>query len=692
MNIKDTFIKALPFLAAAALSVSVAGVALAQSGDCDPAAGDGLGSLVGQVPGNPGGAVLGTPCDADKTPRSTVHSKAPTVRPGPWQITGDAASSAYGTTPERYGVTKVQAIPGQLEFDVRDMQYPLPGGVGTQIVATKDHGNITMPDGREVPGAKPLDDFLRKAEGLGADDPVYALAGFTHFENNEGGYKELGGPLVKTEMSQTHLAAYIGANAKGTPFTDGGPETTNSPDDYHSSRWHNKGYPANIYVVRSDMDADGDMDSTDQVVLNKNAHNTLGILGHGVKFPGDYKNDPLSHAKSLKTSLEFYKAWLKNPDDPFFNIRANKLYCAELQTLALNLALNVPHNEAAFKRIFGDEGPELLELAKKRFAERRNGAELYETDFVPLFDRTPGLNLSDDKPIIDQLSEDQVGVGLAWMPQTTADIMTNFIETYASLPEVGGPVSVSMVAGFKDLIQQRTGISTQEYMGFAVPAMQQIMIADALTQPFAGNPDAFKEYATKTTGALYVALGGEKADLAPGATPNPEILGLAKTIMEPVSANAREIMGCAGASGMDREQAHSWMRQSLKPILTQARGASISNSGAARYFSAPAVPHRISTGQWQSHPDVKITPVATAMDASELEYKDGQDFVYPEVGTSGGSSQGDGSVGSSPSGPTPSVDPVPTDIGGDDGDDDKNRASQPDRRAEAGSSDEKSNG
>lgn len=585
--------------------------------ECTPEA-DGLGALVGQLPDAPGGSVLGTPCDSQAVTRSSVHDKSPIKRGGPWRISSDAAEDQYGTTPDAWGTTKVKAAEG-LEFVVRDMQYPLPdGSVGTQVIPTKDFGDIDMPGGGTVPGYAIMDRFARKASGFDADgsDPIYLLAGFTHFEGSEGSYKELAGPMVKSEMGVTHLAAYIGEG-----------ETTNSPDDYHGSQWENDGYPATVFLVRTDMDGNGSVDADDQRTLNQNAHTALGILGHGVRFPGDYKNDPLTHARSLKRSLEFYKKWLENEDDPFFDIRKNKLYCAELQTLALNIALNVPHNERAFRELFGDDGPRLLQLAKDQY-KRKRGEDLVETDFVPLYKRTPGFNVPAGTPVIDAPDAAIVGNGLAWMPQTTADIMTNFIETYASPMEVGGPISASVVMSFKDLIQQRTGVTTEEYMKLAVPVMQKIMIFDALTQPLAGDPTQLEAHIKKAAGTLYVALGGDVADLR-GGTPDPRKMGLVEQVMAPLKASGAEVLRCAGATGLDRTKAHSWLRGSIHADIDVARGLQVSNSGAATYFSAPAVPVRIATGQWKSHPAVQIMALGTAVNADEVEYVGGESMIYP---------------------------------------------------------------
>ena len=121
------------------------------------------------------------PCNDElPTVRSQVHQEGPAVMAGPYKISA-AAAAAYGTTPEKFGQTRVKAVPGTLEFDVQDMRYTLPdGSFGLRVIPTRDHGNITLADGSEVAGHQIVDETLRKASGLDDSDPLYVLAGFTH--------------------------------------------------------------------------------------------------------------------------------------------------------------------------------------------------------------------------------------------------------------------------------------------------------------------------------------------------------------------------------------------------------------------------------------------------------------------------------------------------------------------------------
>ncbi len=492
------------------------------TGGTTPTTGGTTPTTGGATPANttPVNGPAGTPAPTttvDSPP--AVHASGPIVIEGPslnaaaLKAANDLDMSKFGTTtltlPQPDGTTK--------SYMVRDMQYDLGDGkVGVRIVPVKDN---------DPAANKQMDDLIRKQSGLKPDDPIFALIAYIHPEEHDASLSDAATRMLKTEMGNTHLGAYWGEG-----------KTTNSPENYHQKTWSvndGKPYPANVQIVS--------MDGVPQAELNKNLRDADSVLNKGVEFPPDYKNDPF-RTVDLNTNLMFYKDWLKDAsylhDDSTW-----KTYCAEHKTIVTNIGLNVPHNADSFKEIFGaDEGPKLWDTFKTKFKEA-NGREFTpadETHFTPLW-KKEGLTADQIRPPTkEQYDAYQKarfdgslqngtyvgykplppGKGMAWRPETTADLVKNFMETYAPFNEVGGYASVASLMGFKDTIKERMGIDDQTYLKTTMPVANKIMIAEGMARAPA-DPAAFAQWAQKATGGLYVAFGGKPADLAPGGTPEP---------------------------------------------------------------------------------------------------------------------------------------------------------------------------
>lgn len=511
-----------------------------------------------------------------------------------------------------FGATKVQ-LPTGKEYVVRDMQYALGNGkVGMKFV----------PVGNDDPAAnKQMDDLLRKEMKLKPNEPIFALIAYIHPEKHTGSIKELGDTMLKTEMGNTHTGAYVG-----------GGKTTNSPEGYHGKTWEVKGYPANVQVVS--------LAKVDQGTLNKNLLNADNVLNMGVKFPPDYKNDPM-RTVDINTTLMFYRDWIK--DEPYLkNDPTWHTYCAEHKTIVTNVGLNVPHNEASFKEIFGAaEGGELWTRYKAKF-EAANGRPFTaadETRFEPLWKKEglkPDQIKAPTKAEYDAYQAARfdgslkagryqgyeplpVGRSMAWKPETTADLVKNFMETYAPFREVGGPISAASLLAFKPVIQERMGIDDATFMKLAKPMLQEIMAAEALARAPADQTQ-LPAWSQQTTGALYVALGGKKEDFAPGGTIDPARMGLAKELMGKVPAALTQLPKLATLTPEKRnDQAYAALRRNMQDELEAARGQMVSDPGKTEYYSPPAVTNRVVNGIVDSNRFVNIRVVATAVDQSEVQ-------------------------------------------------------------------------
>ncbi len=516
-----------------------------------------------------------------------AHFKGEFTLAGPYTLTSEALAEKYkGVKLGKFGSTDVQ-LPTGGSNNVRDMHYALGDGkIGMRLLPVSDDSTVIDPDGRAVPGHQVMDGFLRETMGIGPDAPIFSLIAYLHPEEHSGTLAQLAKETVKTEMGETHLGAYIGNG-----------ETRNSPEGYHNRRWGNRGYPATVQIVS--------MEGTDQATLNQNGLNALEILNKGVKFPPDYKED-LYKTVNLKETLAFYKGWIED-EERLRNDPAWATYCAEHQTIVTNVMLNVPHNEKAFQEIWGEgEGKALFAKAKQKF-RAATGRDLVETDFQPLWKK---------EGIANPAAEEAIGRGLAWAPQTTADIVVNFVETYASWPDVGAAASASMVVGFKDVVKDRMGVTDAAYLALATPIVNKMLIAEALTQDFR-NAD-YAEYVKKKTAELYVAFGGKPADFAPGGTVNPQIMTLATSMTTGLRSQGATIVA---ESGLCKDQAWAWMRKAIAPELAAARATAVSDPTKVQFYSPPAVTHRIASGMHPRNPNVTIREVATAVDGAELKLK-----------------------------------------------------------------------
>jgi hypothetical protein len=548
-----------------------------------------------------------------QVPKSApIHKKGPSTFEGAKLTDAALQGSFKGIAAEKFGTTDVQ-LPGGKTINVKDMQYDLGNGkVGMHLVPVKDH---------DPAANKAMDDLIRKKSGLGQDEPIFAMVAYLHPEMHTGTIKDMGDTMLKTEMGNTHLGAYVG-----------GGKTTNAPETYHDKSWKVKGYPANVQTIS--------LAGTPQGTLNRNMLAADSVLNAGVQFPSDYKNDPM-RTVDINTTLMFYRDWIK--DEPYLkDDNSWKTYCAEHKTIVANIGLNVPHNEASFKEIFGaDEGPKLWGAFKEKF-KAANGREFTaadETNFEPLW-KKEGLKAEQLKaPTKAEYDAYQaarfdgtlksgaysgyeplpIGRAMAWKPETTADLIKNFAETYAPFKEVGGVVSAASILAFKPVVQDRMGMDDATFMKLATPLLQEVMAAEAIAR---APTDASKlpEWTQKTTGALYVGLGGKVEDFAPGGTINPQLMSLAKELMGKVPNGLALLSKVGGLTPEKRnDYATGWMRKNIQDELTAARGAMVSDPGKTEHYSPPAVTNRVVNGLVDSSRFVSIKVVATAVDASEVQ-------------------------------------------------------------------------
>ncbi len=578
-------------------------------------------------PGQP--TAPGTPTTPATPVTTTPAGPGPAaVNAGPMHFTGpatyegaklkaEALTGAYrGVSPSKFGMTEVQ-LPqpdGTTKtVVVRDMHYDLGDGkVGMRLIPVKDN---------DPAANRQMDDFLRQKMGLSANEPIWALISYIHPEEHSGDLKQLGTEMLKTEMGTTHLGAYVGEG-----------HTTNSPESYHQYSWEVKGYPANVQMVS--------LQGVPQGELNRNMLDADKVLNKGVKFPPDYKNDVMQTV-DLNTTLQFYRDWVNDApylkEDPTW-----ATYCAEHKTIVTNVGLNVPHNAESFKEIFGaTDGPPLWDKFKQKFevANGRPFTAADETHFEPLW-KKEGLTAAQIHPSTKQEHDDYVkarfdgslangtytgfkplppGRGMAWRPEATADLVKNFMETYASFRDVGGYASAATIVGFKDVIGPRMGIDDKTYLATAMPVLNKIMVAEAMARAPA-DPTAYAQWVQQATAGLYVAFGGKKEELAPGGTVDAGRMGLAKACMQGATgAQAQVAQAATQPAAARNDLAYGWMRGAIDADLERARMVPVSDARKTEFYSPPAVTNRVANGIVEHNQFVTIKVLATAVDASEVQ-------------------------------------------------------------------------
>ena len=378
-----------------------------------------------------------------------VDFKGETTIAGEWRLTQEALEGSYrGVSAENFMTTTIQ-VPemgpdgnpiGVKEIHRRDNQYFLDDNkeqVGYKLIPVSD-GPMTLEGGERVSGSHHLDKMI------GEDEYVFLM--YTHPEEHNGDLETVAKRMVKPENGITHLAGYMGEG-----------ETVNSPRDYHDHEFQVKGYPATAVSI-----------SNGEEHLGKSIESAARVLNPTVKFPPDYKNDKLM-AHNMANTFKFYKATLEGDtsitQDPDW-----AQYCAEHQLVLSSVGLNLPQNLEGYQEVYGEEdGARLWDIAKSK------GVTEAPADFEPHYKK---LGMEPPRGNFDG-GWQETGKAMAWVPETTADLVQDFVTTYVPFKEVGGQVAAGALGGFKDTVMDRMGLSSEQVDAFMQPAQGLLIQADA---------------------------------------------------------------------------------------------------------------------------------------------------------------------------------------------------------------------
>lgn len=570
-----------------------------------------------------------------------MHDQGPSSYPGNFRIT-DAALARYKVARELFGTTQIINADGS-SFRVKDGQYMLAdGSVGMNILPICDTGQAKCADGTVVQGSVLVDALLRSEMNIGPDDPIYSLIYYVHPELNSGTVLQFAA-TDKTEMGISHCGAYLGNG-----------RTTNAPELYHNRVWsvgpdtgNDFGYPANLVILS--------LDGVDQVTLNKNLNLVDDILNCGVRFPANYK-DSQFRIVDLNTSFMFYRDWVEQAhylreDTSWFT------YCAAHKTVVANIAFNLPHNLASFQEVWGqDEGTKFwktfclyhMEIFGVPLTPDR------ETNFTPLW-KQQGLTPAQIKPftLLEYLAWDAarlggtldiypgfkplpVGVGLPWSAQMNADMVNDFVQTYADFIDAGPIAFTATVFGLSGPVCERAKIPVLQYLFEAMPIAQQAMRANAaINAPsLPGSTYHDSAWYQAQFAELYAALGGKTAEAAlaviEGSASGPSLwqrlLSAANSDMGPdvmawlaldlVRTDWNAIMS-AGQQPLD--EGYDAFMAAIQTDFQKTRELVVRDPSGIQFNASPGILHMIITGMYSCAPQVKLRTIATIMNYTELE-------------------------------------------------------------------------
>jgi hypothetical protein len=528
-------------------------------------------------------------------------------------------------------------------------------------VAPRETMNGANGEAIEVVGSKVVDDFLYQFFGFpnaNKPEPIFTMIAYSHPEKYKMNFLQApDSNSLKTEGSITHLGVYVGQG-----------QTKNSPFNYHSFTWQNAGYPPILFAVN--------YSGADSRTFNQNALITMKVLNEfngGPKFPTDYKKD-YYQTENLKANLDFYRAWIDTkwvrPEDlakgetrPFYDkLQTDETwatYCAEHVTIALNVALNLPQNLAGYQAVYGmPDGTKLWNTMVERWKQRRRvrmaefgtpgeyepvtmdsakglPVELTlvsEKAFMPLWKKMGGIYSSQEHGIFKSPKIEEIGYSLAWAPETTADLLSDYIRQYGDFIEGSPALTAALIYGFSREAMGRMGLEFGDYFKYVkdiIPNLFSYHTAYLLALDSAenANESKIKEIYQKNQAELQAYLSKMVPDQA-------EKLTAAVTQLSPETIGfILEKSGEFRKAAKDVNKLKTWVRQayhnSVKPTMAAAQKQRPAEANIEKqvekglklieFYSPPAVVYRVSNGHHDVNPHVQIAPIATILSTTELE-------------------------------------------------------------------------
>jgi PatG C-terminal/Subtilase family/PatG Domain len=521
-----------------------------------------------------------------------------------------------GVLSEKFGTVDIHLPNGDF-YNVRDLHYFLGSrSIGMQLIPVSDDSDITTPDESQVPGHYFIDDFLRQEMALSTEEPIYALISYTRPDEHSIPLTQLMS-TKKLQLGHQHLAAYIGEGN-----TTHALERFSNPDWKPKGRhiiWNVKGYPANVHIIL--------LKGVEQRILNKNAQIVDIILTSEVLSPVNTQNIKC-RTIDINTILQFYRDWIR--DAEYLKDLSWYTNCSNHKSIVINVMLNVPHNKKRFQEIFGDDGLQLWQDFKAKYAQITESifTEADETEFEPLW-QLEGLIAESIRPLtladyntfqaaklenrLDSYTDRQPlepGKGMAWQLETLADLITGFMVMYVSFPDVGGIVPALMLQSLQTQVTGMLSISDEQYKDLVEPIIKKLILADAMVNA-PNNPLWLRQ----ATAKLYAGLEGNPDDLNLTGTADTSLMNQIENYLTDARENLDEILS---GREMGVFEVADWLKQSLIPEVERARKMTVLDEKKSGFFSSPGIIQRIALKMYETSPFVTIRTVCTVMDSEEL--------------------------------------------------------------------------
>ncbi len=581
----------------------------------------------------------------------------------PQQVTETEAS--YLRVKERTPAT--MTLPNEMHIQAG---AALPDG-------TKAETDTVLPAGTKVPGSYLMDNYIgsyirNQIGGVNKNMPhaaqLYTLISYQHPEEHT---LDFGGIFQGTGSQGrfTHMGAYYGNGI-----------TLNSPKDYHDMAWGVHAYPTTIAL------AEIVGEPIDQTM--KNAMLTGTVLNKDVVFSSqDYTNDQYVAAQ-VNISMMLFRDWIKGGNHAKYIKEETRFqqYCAEHQTFNAIVSLNLPINLESFKEMFGREGAHLWEEYKKRF-EESNGRPFNEaTDtahFEPLWKKqalhdaaaagTPVETEDQKKKVIadalkrvqpmkskaaflkweEQRRQDAKagkydaldGIGMPWMPETTADLVNDIVESYASFGDSGGGLAAaSALVALRGQAMFRNQMSAEQVDALIKPFLEKIMLHEYFVTGTAGADEKagwIVKHSQILTGMFTQILASAQPpdEWFDGARTDQDFADrmakwtedqtkVAKTLVD--DALRLVITTRPMTQPLTRSAAHENLKKSIQKDLGKARAQVVQSKQGIEWTSSPAIAHRVAMGMHEGNPMLKLHEIGTAIDVAELVSPSGEPAVPTE--------------------------------------------------------------
>ena len=596
------------------------------------------------------------------TRTNPTHCTGPVVFAPPFNISDQSLKSQYLLIDRKllgaFIITDPAGnpIPSRRTLGVkynRDLHYHLGGGfVGMRIIPVVDRngiGSLPLSDSRRkiyedyqraqgktangfvVQGARLLDEALKKEFGFNGQEEssaYFGLLSYTHPNVYNGvnlskiKFSDMGNPAyIKAENSITHLGAYVGEG-----------RTRNSPYAYHHKRfWFGKterdsdeepyDYPAHVSIVT--------LPDVPPAITNQNINITLAFLNElngGPQFPENYKQAKYQYI-NLEETLAFYRAWLDPKwvrpgfgNGPYLQLLRNNVayatYCAAHVTVAMNVGLNVPQNEAGYVRIWGEkDGKDLWQKAQAA----------YQSLFQKPIPSLPSFRtLWERDGLTHPVQARAVGQSLVWAPLSTADVISIIVQQYFTFPDVGPVLASAGLLGFSEQVKLRMGLRPETFIAHSMPVIKETFGHDAAATLAIQNKvsqQGLTDYLNAKISEIKALAPQQAALLVPQIQSHFQlqgaaILALADRLQKAVP-NSNEVIWL-----------RAWFeyRKALQVPLAQARAVEIADPKEASYvqfYSPPMVVHAITSGLYAAHRDLRVRTVATIVPAEQAVFAGG---------------------------------------------------------------------